>query len=63
MRLGQRLSGGVAGPLTASGLTLSPQAVTLRLPAGEGALYGEAVERRHRALSAAFGRKAEVVEG
>lgn len=63
MRLGQRLSGGVAGPLTASGLTLSPQAVTLRLPAGEGALYGEAVERRQRALSAAFGRKAEVVEG
>ncbi len=63
MRLGQRLSGGVAAPLKSSALTLGRDAVTLRLAAGDGPLYGEAVERRHRNLAAAFGLKAEVVEG
>ncbi len=63
MRLGQRLSGGVAAPLKTSALTLGRDTVTLRLAAGDSPLYGEAVERRHRNLAAAFGLKAEVVEG
>jgi exopolyphosphatase / guanosine-5'-triphosphate,3'-diphosphate pyrophosphatase len=35
----------------------------LRLAEGDGALYGEAVERRHRNLATSFNAKAEVVEG
>ena len=58
MRLGQRLSGGVAGPLAISAVALSDEAVTLLLPEGEAALYGEAVERRHKQLAAALGRSA-----
>ncbi|HET8613333.1 MAG TPA: Ppx/GppA family phosphatase [Sphingomonas sp.] len=58
MRLGQRLSGGVAAALTESALALDDKAVTLTLAPGDRALYGEAVERRHKALAAAFGRKA-----
>jgi exopolyphosphatase / guanosine-5'-triphosphate,3'-diphosphate pyrophosphatase len=61
MRLGQRLSGGVAGPLAISALGLSDDAVTLTLPAVHRALYGEAVERRHRQLAALLGRKAVLV--
>lgn len=58
MRLGQRLSGGVAGPLTTSRLALEPGLVRLSLSGEDSALYGEAVERRHRALAEAFRRKA-----
>jgi exopolyphosphatase / guanosine-5'-triphosphate,3'-diphosphate pyrophosphatase len=58
MRLGQRLSGGVAGPLANSGLALDDKALTLFLPSGSQALYGEAVERRHRQLAALLGRSA-----
>lgn len=57
IRLGQRLSGGVAGPLETSRLTLDPPALTLRLDPGDRALYGEAVERRHKLLAAAFDAK------
>lgn len=57
MRLGQRLSGGVAEPLENSRLGLTPDAVTLKLSGEDSALYGEAVERRHRLLAEAFGRK------
>ncbi|WP_033922875.1 Ppx/GppA family phosphatase [Sphingomonas sp. 37zxx] len=61
MRLGQRLSGGVASPLTCSALAKSPGALELRLDDGAGDLYGEAVERRHRALAAVFGLTAACV--
>lgn len=63
MRLGQRLSGGVAEPLKTSSVALEDGVVTLRLAAGDRALYGEAVERRHRNLAISFDCKAAVVEG
>ena len=62
MRLGQRLSGGVAAPLKNSALALRDK-LTLRLAEGDAALYGEAVERRHKTLAAAFGRKAAMIGG
>jgi len=63
MRLGQRLSGGVAHALRTSRLSLSRDAVTLHLASGDLALYGEAVERRHKLLAAAFGLKSVVSAG
>lgn len=54
MRLGQRLSGGVAGPLQRTQLMLVDDALTLIVEDGDGALYGDAVERRHKALATAF---------
>src|SRR3546814_12471623 len=57
IRLGQRLSAGVAAPLKQSRLSLTAEAVTLDLPAPGAAFYGETVERRHKALAAQFGRK------
>lgn len=51
MRLGQRLSGGVAGPLERSKLGEDGAALTLHLVGGDIALYGEAVQKRHAALS------------
>lgn len=62
MRLGQRLSGGVAAPLKSSSIKLDKDAVALRLAEGDGALYGEAVERRHKTLATSFGLKATVSE-
>jgi exopolyphosphatase/guanosine-5'-triphosphate,3'-diphosphate pyrophosphatase len=59
MRLGQRLSGGVAGPLETSRLILDEKALTLILPEGQALLYGEAVERRHKQLAAVLGRVAK----
>lgn len=56
MRLGQRLSGGVAGPLEVTRLSIDAKAVTLHLKAEDDALYGEAVERRHKQLAAMLGR-------
>lgn len=58
MRLGQRMSGGVAEPLRRSTLGIDDAALTLSVQKGDEALYGEAVVRRHRALAAAFGREA-----
>jgi exopolyphosphatase/guanosine-5'-triphosphate,3'-diphosphate pyrophosphatase len=52
MRLGQRLSGGVAGPLERSTLGEDGSALTLHLAPGDIALYGEAVQKRHAALAA-----------
>ncbi len=52
MRLGQRLSGGVAGPLERSKLGEDGSALTLHLAGDDVALYGEAVQKRHAALSA-----------
>jgi len=53
IRLGQRLSGGLAAPLTRAGIGIEDGA--LRLRPGDEALYGEAVQKRHRALAAAMG--------
>ncbi|WP_425229654.1 Ppx/GppA family phosphatase [Sphingomonas sp.] len=56
MRLGQRLSGGLAGPLQRSRLSADEGTVTLHLAPEDRALYGEAVERRHTGLAAFLGR-------
>lgn len=56
MRLGQRLSGGVAGPLQKTRLVLEEAKLLLVRAEGDAALYGEAVERRHKALAGALGR-------
>ena len=56
MRLGQRLSGGVAGPLEVSRLSIDETALTLTLPEEQAMLYGEAVERRHKQLASVLGR-------
>jgi exopolyphosphatase/guanosine-5'-triphosphate,3'-diphosphate pyrophosphatase len=56
MRLGQRLSGGVAAPLRRSHVRLDPGELALCLESVDEVLYGEAVERRHKALAAAFSR-------
>ncbi len=60
MRLGQRLSGGVAGPLEVSSLSMDAAHLTLMLPPELAVLYGEAVERRHKQLAAALGRTAKL---
>lgn len=57
MRLGQRMSGGLAGPLQRSRIDDDGAVVALTLAAGDGALYSEAVERRHKALANALGRQ------
>ncbi|MBA4047066.1 MAG: exopolyphosphatase [Sphingomonas sp.] len=56
MRLGQRLSGGLAGPLQRSRIEDDGTAIVLTLNGTDQALYSEAVERRHRALAALLGR-------
>jgi exopolyphosphatase/guanosine-5'-triphosphate,3'-diphosphate pyrophosphatase len=60
MRLGQRLSGGSAEALEASRIDVDGGALVLSLAKADEALYGEAVERRHKILAAAFDRKAKV---
>src|SRR3546814_12202232 len=57
IRLGQRLSAGVAAPLKQSRLSLTAEAVTLDLPAPGAAFSGAPVERRHQALAAQSGPK------
>ena len=61
IRLGQRLSGGTAGPLGRSSLTDDGARLVLHLTGGDRALYGEAVERRHQALAVVVGRVPAVV--
>jgi exopolyphosphatase/guanosine-5'-triphosphate,3'-diphosphate pyrophosphatase len=56
IRLGQRLSGGVAGPLLRSRLADNGAALTLYIAPEDRALYGEAVEKRHGALATFLGR-------
>lgn len=56
MRLGQRLSGGLAGPLGRTTLSDDGSAIALTLTGDDRALYSEAVERRHKALAAALAR-------
>ena len=60
MRLGQRLSSGLAGPLERTRLSLDAKAVTLHLTAPDRAFYGETVQRRHAALATALGRAAKL---
>jgi exopolyphosphatase/guanosine-5'-triphosphate,3'-diphosphate pyrophosphatase len=60
IRLGQRLSGGVASALEQSRLSLGASNVTLHLGKGDRGLYGEAVERRHKLLAQALGRRSSV---
>jgi len=57
IRLGQRLSGGVAAPLKRSHVALEDGSLALSLEHRDEALYGEAVEKRHKALAGAFGRE------
>lgn len=63
MRLGQRLSGGLAGPLQRTRLADDGAAIALALHGDDRALYSEAVERRHKALAAMLGRAAVVAGG
>ncbi|MEZ0242842.1 MAG: Ppx/GppA family phosphatase [Sphingomonas sp.] len=58
IRLGQRLSGGVAAPLKRSRLAVDRKSLWLVLEPRDAVLYGEAVEKRHRALAEAMGREA-----
>ena len=58
MRLGQRLSGGLEGPLRRARLSDTDGAVILTMPPTDRVLYSEAVERRHGSLATALGRKA-----
>ena len=60
MRLAQRLSGGVAPPLEASAVAIAGGMIVLKLSPGDAPLYGEMVERRHKALAAAMGLGATV---
>lgn len=57
IRLAQRLSGGVEGPLDVSHLTRGEGQIDLHLRDGDADLYGEAVERRLRHLAQAMGVK------
>ena len=62
MRLGQRLSGGVAAGLKRSRLELG-ESLVLALDPGEGALVGETVERRLKTLASAMGVTHETMIG
>ncbi|MBY8821333.1 Ppx/GppA family phosphatase [Sphingomonas colocasiae] len=60
MRLGQRFSGGVAGPLRQSRLSVVGDRLQLAIATPDAELYGEAVERRHRQLAVAMGLGSEM---
>lgn len=60
IRLGQRMSGGLAGSLERSRLERRGAVLRLALSGEDRALYGEIVERRHRALAQALGLTASV---
>ncbi|HEX8572176.1 MAG TPA: Ppx/GppA family phosphatase [Allosphingosinicella sp.] len=60
MRLGQRLSGGLASSLERSRLEREGDVIRLVLPKREEALYGETVERRLRKLASALGCRPEL---
>ena len=55
IRLGQRLSGGVAGPLERAAVRRDGAAIVLELARADASLYGETVERRHKALASFLG--------
>lgn len=60
MRLGQRLSGGIAGPLEISRVAIKGEKLVLALSGETELLLGEAVERRHRQLAAVMGKTPEI---
>jgi exopolyphosphatase/guanosine-5'-triphosphate,3'-diphosphate pyrophosphatase len=60
MRLGQRLSGGLAASLERSRLSRHDNMVRLTLGKGDESLYGETVARRLDRLAAALGCEAEL---
>lgn len=60
IRLGQRLSGGVAEPLTRARLEVDDRTLLLHLPGEDGHLYGDAVDKRLRQLAAALGLEARM---
>jgi exopolyphosphatase/guanosine-5'-triphosphate,3'-diphosphate pyrophosphatase len=60
MRLGQRLSGGVASVLRRTRLSTRNGVVRLDVRVGEEALIGETVKRRLQRVAETLGRKAEV---
>lgn len=55
IRLGQRLSGGVAAPLRRSSLAIVGKTLRLSLPAEDRQLYGDAVDKRFRQLASELG--------
>jgi exopolyphosphatase/guanosine-5'-triphosphate,3'-diphosphate pyrophosphatase len=60
MRLGQRLSGGVAECLRKSGLARDGDALRLQIGKRDAALLGETVERRLKVLAAEMGLRPEM---
>jgi exopolyphosphatase/guanosine-5'-triphosphate,3'-diphosphate pyrophosphatase len=60
IRLGQRLSGGVSGPLRASRLVRAADCLRLEIDAANAALAAGPVERRLKALASALGLRAEL---
>lgn len=60
MRLGQRLSGGIAGPLKASRVSISDDRLILSLTGDTELLLGDAVERRLKQLGSAMGKVPEI---
>lgn len=62
IRLAQRLSGGVADALISSHVALDGTALVVGIARDNIELYGEAVDRRHKILAAAFGRTPKVIE-
>ena len=63
IRLGQRLSGGVAAGLEHSRLSIEGGKLRLSIDRGDAALLGEPVERRLKALASELGLAAEMVAG
>jgi exopolyphosphatase/guanosine-5'-triphosphate,3'-diphosphate pyrophosphatase len=59
IRLGQRLSAGLAGPLERTALVLGDTTLGLSLADTDRGFYGEAVERRHATLATALGKTPE----
>lgn len=60
MRLGQRLSGGVAAGLERSRLSIDAGMLQLEIQSTDSALYGESVERRLKTLASALRLKPQV---
>jgi exopolyphosphatase/guanosine-5'-triphosphate,3'-diphosphate pyrophosphatase len=63
MRVGQRLSGGLAPSLERTRLERDGQVIRLALPKADKALYGETVDRRLKKLASALGCRPEVATG
>jgi exopolyphosphatase/guanosine-5'-triphosphate,3'-diphosphate pyrophosphatase len=63
IRLAQRLSAGVADPLTRSSLSIEGDRLVLWLPEDEAPMFGESVERRLKNLANAIGKKPDFLFG